>query len=38
MPAPVSAGTGLFIGACAVAIIWAWAAQKGGYIKKDDFQ
>jgi hypothetical protein len=37
-PKPVSEGTGLFIGACAVVIIWFWAAQRGGYIPKDAFQ
>ena len=34
-PAPVNTGTALFIAAAAMAIIWAWAASKGGYISRD---
>ena len=34
-PAPVNTGTALFIAAGVMAIVWAWAASKGGYISHD---
>lgn len=37
-PPPVSNGTGLFIGAAAVVIIWFYAFSRGGYVTKDNFQ
>ena len=37
-PPPVSNGTGLFIGAAAVVIIWFYAFSRGGYVSKDSFQ
>ena len=37
-PAPVNTGTALFIAAGAMAIIWAWAASKGGYISRDSLK
>lgn len=37
-PQPVNTGTGLFIAAAAVVIIWAWALSKGGYLSRDSLQ
>ena len=37
-PSPVSNGTGLFIGAAAVVIIWFYSFSRGGYVSKDNFQ
>ena len=37
-PPPVSQGTALFIAAGVMAIIWAWAASKGGYISRDSLK
>jgi hypothetical protein len=34
----VNTGTALFIAAGAMAIIWAWAASKGGYISRDSLK
>lgn len=38
MSAPVASGTALYFAAVCMVLIWAWAAQRGGYIKFDDFQ
>jgi hypothetical protein len=35
---PVGSGTGLFIGAVCLAIIWYWALSNGNYISKDNFK
>ena len=37
-PLPVTQGTGLYIGASFVVIIWFYAFYRGGYVSKDSFQ
>ncbi len=37
-PVEVSNGTGLYIAAVVMVIIWAWAFQRSGRLSKDDFQ
>ena len=38
MSGPVIEGTGFFIGATLLVIIWAFAFWKGGYVTKDGFE
>lgn len=34
---PISDGTGIFIAAVAMVIIWSWALARGHYVPKDCF-